>query len=362
MSLVRTTFLTGLLLSSAVGLQACDKGETAQSDPRLQPPLVRSAFVSDPEKSERTFTGTVTARVQSDLGFRVTGKVTQRLVDTGENVRKGQLLFKIDNTDYDLAIDAERASVEAARAEVVQTSDDERRFKNLVATGAVSETNYSRAKAAADVALAKLNAAEAQVRVTENTASYSELVADSDGTVLETLVEPGQVVAAGQAVVRLAHAGPREASIDLPETFLPLVGSTAHAVVFNSDDRGDATLRQLANSADPSTRTFEARYVLDGAAASAPIGSTINITIPEPATLPFVRVPLSAIFDAGKGPGVWLIANDDTVHFTTVHVASLDAESAAISEGLQKGNRFVALGAHLLREDQKVRIAQGDLQ
>lgn len=362
MNPVRTTFLSLVLASSTVCLQACDQAETAQSDPRTEPPLVRSALVTDPQKSERTFTGIVRARVQSDLGFRVAGKVTQRLVDTGENVRKGQQLFRIDNTDYDLAIEAERAAVEAARAELVQTSEDERRFKNLVSTGAVSETNYSRAKAAADVALAKLNAAEAQVRVTENTASYSDLLADSDGTVVETLAEPGQVVPAGQTVVRLAHAGPREAAVNLPETFRPMIGSMATAIVFNSSERGNASLRQLSNSADPSTRTFEARYVLNGTAASAPIGATINITVPEPATKPYVRVPLSAVLDAGKGPGVWLIGPDATVHFTDVHIASLDSESAAISDGLKKGDRFVALGAHLLRENQQVRLSEEDAQ
>ncbi|MDR7145012.1 efflux RND transporter periplasmic adaptor subunit [Rhizobium sp. BE258] len=345
---------------STLSLQACDKAQTAEQDPRTAPPLVKSALVTDPRRSDRTFTGVVSARVQSNLGFRIAGKVTERLVDTGQVVSKGQPLFRIDNTDYDLGITAQRAAVEAAKAELAQTSDDERRFRSLVSSGAVSETNYSRAKAAADVALAKLNAAEAQVRVTKNTASYSVLVADSDGTVVETLAEPGQVVAAGQAVVRLAHAGPREASIDLPETLLPKVGSSAVATVFNSGKGGNAILRQLSNAADPVTRTFEARYVLEGDAASAPLGATINITIADGGQKPFYRIPLSALFDPGTGPGVWIIGNDSEVHFKQVKVASLDAESASISDGIAQGARFVALGAHLLHDSQKVRTEQGE--
>ncbi len=349
-----------LLSAAAVSLQSCDKAQTAQQDPRTEPPLVKTAVVSDPQRAERSFTGIVSARIQSSLGFRIAGKVTERLVDTGEVVRKGQPLMRIDNTDYDLAITAQKAAVEAAKAEVLQTTDDEHRFHSLVGSGAVSATIYSRAKAAADVAVAKLDAAEAQVRVTENTASYSILVADSDGTVVETLVEPGQVVAAGQTVVRLAHAGPREASIDLPETLLPKIGSFAVATVFNSGQGGKATLRQLSNAADPLTRTFEARYVLEGDAAAAPLGATINITISDTATKPLFRVPLSALFDSGNGPGVWLIDEGSTVHFHQVDVAAIDAESASLSTGLEKGSRFVALGAHLLHEGQQVRTEQGE--
>jgi RND family efflux transporter MFP subunit len=349
-----------VLSAAAASLQSCDKAQTAQQDPRTEPPLVKIAVVAEPLRAERSFTGTVSARVQSSLGFRIAGKVTVRLVDTGEVVRKGQPLMRIDNTDYDLAITAQKAAVEAAKAEVLQTADDERRFHSLVESGAVSATVYSRAKAAADVALAKLDAAEAQVRVTENTASYSELVADSDGTVVETLVEPGQVVAAGQTVVRLAHAGPREASIDLPETLLPKIGSSALATVFNSGQAGEATLRQLSNAANPLTRTFEARYVLEGDAAAAPLGATINITISDAAMRPLFRVPLSAIFDSGSGPGVWLIDDGSAVRFHQVDVAAIDAESASISAGLEKGSKFVALGAHLLHEGQQVRTEQGE--
>lgn len=354
---IATLIIAGSL---CISLSSCGKGDAAEADTRTDPPLVRTASVEQATQTTRRFTGVVSARVQSDLGFRVAGKVIKRLVDTGQTVSRGDLLMQIDNNDYALAISAQRAAVEAAKAQVVQTTSDEKRYRALVAQGAVSSTVYDRAKGLADVAQAQMDAAEAQVKVTENTSSYSELTADSDGTVVETLAEPGQVVTAGQTVVRLAHSGPREAKISLPETFLPTIGSKAQAIVFRGQVEGDAVLRQLSNSADAQSRTFEARYVLGGAAAEAPLGSTIDIVVPDAAVTASLQVPLAAIFDNGAGPGVWVLDDKkSTVNFRPVKIAELGAESANVSSGLQSGEQFIALGAHLLHENEQVRTAAG---
>src|SRR3954464_736910 len=122
------------------------------------------------------------------------------------------------------------------------------------------------------------------------------LLADADGTVVETLGEPGQVVSAGQTVVRLAQAGPREAVVALPETIRPAIGSVAEATVYGSDGlRYTAHLRQLSNSADAQTRTYEARYVLDGEAAAAPLGATVTLRLTGQANEPEIQVPLGAV-------------------------------------------------------------------
>ena len=247
-------------------LSAC--GGTAQPDPRTATPLVRVATVSDAVAAARSFSGTVAARVQSDLGFRVAGKVSERLVDAGQSVKRGQPLMRIDPVDLQLAARAQQDAVAAARARAQQAADDEARYRDLRGTGAISASAYDQIKAAADAAKAQLSAAQAQADVARNANRYSDLLADADGVVMETLVEPGQVVAAGQPVVRLAHAGPREAVIQLPETLRPKLGSVAQATLFgNAAVRVPATLRQLSESADRLTRTFEARYVLDGAHA-----------------------------------------------------------------------------------------------
>ncbi|MEC3909163.1 efflux RND transporter periplasmic adaptor subunit [Sphingobium sp. CR2-8] len=208
----------GLPALLSISLAGCDR---AESDPRTQPPLVRVATSSLASAATREFTGIVAARVQSDLGFRVGGKVIERLVDAGQVVRRGQPLMRIDLTDLALATRASQGTVEAARARALQTAADEKRYRDLVGAGAVSASAYDQAKAAADLARAQLTAAQAQANVTRNETNYGVLLADADGTVVETLAEPGQVVAAGQTVVRVARSGPREALVQLPETVRP---------------------------------------------------------------------------------------------------------------------------------------------
>src|SRR4029450_8345101 len=152
--------------------------------------------------------GIVGARVQSNLGFRVPGKIVERLVNVGQQVKAGQPLMRIDETDLRLALTATRNAVAAARATGGQPEAKQQRYASLRNSGWVSHQRYEQTRAALDTATAQLAAAEAQAEVAENEAAYSVLVADADGTVVETLGEPGQVVSAGQTVVRLAHAGP----------------------------------------------------------------------------------------------------------------------------------------------------------
>lgn len=294
--------------------------------------------------------------MQSNLGFRVPGKIVERLVNVGEQVKAGQPLMRIDETDLRLALTAKRNAVAAAQASVVQLDADERRYEKLVSDGWVSRQRYDQAKAASDTAKARLAAAEAEAHVAENEATYSVLVADADGTVVETIGEPGQVVSAGQTVVRLAQAGPREAIVALPETIRPKIGSIAEARVYGGDGRRYmAHLRQLSDAADAQTRTYEARYVLDGAAAAAPLGATVTIWLTNKANLPEVQVPLGAVLDDGGKTGVWAFdSSTSTVHFRSIEVLRMSSESAVVS-GLSSGDRVVSLGAHLLREGSHVR-------
>lgn len=331
---------------------------SAVSDPRLDAPVVRVVTAAQVAGSDRGFTGVIAARVQSNLGFRVAGKIVERLVNVGQQVKAGQALMRIDETDLRLALTAKRNAVAAARAAVVQTDADERRYANLVNNGWSSRQRYEQARAALDTATAQLAAAEADARVAENEATYSILVADVDGTVVETLGEPGQVVSAGQTVVRLAQVGPREAVVALSETIRPAIGSAAEASVYGSDGRRyTAHLRQLSDSADPQTRTYEARYVLDGDAAAAPLGATVTIRIASRASRPEVQVPLGAVLDNGQRTGVWVLDSAaSTVTFRPVKLVRVTGETAVIS-GLSSGDPIVSLGAHLLHEGSRVRTA-----
>jgi RND family efflux transporter MFP subunit len=327
----------------------------------MQPPLVRIETVEISVQSERSFTGIVAAHVQSDLGFRVPGKVLGRLVDAGQTVKRGQALMRIDPTDLRLAMRAHEEAVAAAKARARQAANDEARYRHLVAVGFVSASAYDKANAAAEAASAELNAAQARADVARNETGYAVLFADADGVVVETLAEPGQVVNAGQVVVRVAHAGRREAVIELPETLRPAIGSTGRATLYGSGLTGPAKLRQLSDAANRHTRTFEARYVLEGALADAPLGSTISIQISNGRSAPALQVPIGAIFDPGKGPGVWLVEGETPrVTWRAVQIAGLGGEAASVVGDLKAGDRVVALGAHLLREGEHVRLAQSE--
>lgn len=343
--------ITGL----AISLTGC--GQKHVLDPRTQPELVRVVEIGSSSGADPAFTGVVSARVQSNLGFRVPGKITSRLVDTGQFVRAGQPLMTIDRTDYVHAITARAETVTAAKAKAVQAAADEARYRPLVKTGAVSASIYDQIKAASDAAQAELAAATAQEQVARNEGGYSQLLADADGIVVETLAEPGQVVAAGQTVVKLAHSGPREAAVNLPETFRPALGSTAYATLYGSTKKVPVRLRQLSGAADAQTRTFEARYVLEGAAANTPLGATVTVHLSDSAGTDILQVPVASVLDQGKGPGIWLLnPSTSTVSFQPVQVRRLGEEQATVSGNVHPGQQVVALGVHLLRDGQRVRV------
>ncbi|WP_322111206.1 efflux RND transporter periplasmic adaptor subunit [Tistlia consotensis] len=354
--------LTAMAGVAAIGAFSLRTQEaSAVSDPRQEAPIVRLATAAPAMESERSFTGIVGARVQSNLGFRVPGKIVERYVDDGEQVAAGQPLMRIDDADLLLALTAKQKAVEAARAVLVQKKADEKRYAALSRNGlAVSKQRYEQARAERDTAAAQLAAAEADARIAENEAGYSVLKADSDGTVVETLGEPGQVVTAGQTVVRLAHTGPREAMVFLPETVRPSIGSLAEATLYRRGDQPYAAqLRQLSDTADPQTRTYEARYVLKGDAADAPLGATVTIRLASEASRPAVQVPLGAVLDDGEKTGVWVFDSAaSTVHFRPVTLVRVTSETAVVS-GLSSGEPVVSLGAHLLHEGARVRTAPG---
>jgi RND family efflux transporter MFP subunit len=333
--------------------------EAPVEDPRLRPPRVQVAEVMESGTQGRTFTGTVEARVQSNLGFRVAGKILERSVDVGQRVRKGQVLMRLDSLDLELALAAQQAKVAAARARYTQAKADEEKFAGAVEFGGVSRLGYDAARTELDISKALLEAAEAEARVSHNSSEYAVLLADADGVIVRTLSEPGQVVVAGQTVIQLAQDGPREASIHLPEGVRPALGTTASARLYGQAQVHQARLRQLSDAADPASRTFEARYVLEGEAASAPLGSTVTIEVfaQRASGERSVVVPVGAVHDRGQGPGVWIVNGSSEVSFRSVQIASIGKEEIIVSRGIEAGEKVVALGAHLLHEGQAIEPA-----
>lgn len=343
---------------SALILAGC--GHPPESDPRVVDPVVNTATVRPDTSSTQTFTGVVAARVQSDLGFRVSGKVIQRLVDVGQHVRKGQPLMRIDPIDLNLAITNQKGAVAAAKAKFVQAQADEARLRSLVAAGAISAMAYDQAVSALSSAKAQVEAAQAQADVASNASQYAELKADVDGLVVNTAAEPGQVVSAGQTVVQLAKDGAREAAVELPETLRPTLESAATASLYGSPlHTATAKLRELSQAANAVTRTYSARYVLSDELKDAPLGATVKVAILSSSNgdKSAFSIPLSALRNAGNNYTVWVVDHASmTVQERSVEVKSLGLETATVLGDLKSGDTVVALGAHLLHANQKVRL------
>ncbi|MGO7733134.1 efflux RND transporter periplasmic adaptor subunit [Rhizobium leguminosarum] len=326
-------------------------------DARQRAPVVRTARASEVGVQQRAFTGIVRARVESNVGFRIGGKVIERLVEVGATVRKGDILMRIDGTDLGLALKAKVNAVISFKAGLARSEAAEHRIGRLLSAGAASQQVYDKARQDFETDAAELDAALAEADVARNELSYAVLVAESDGVIMDTLAEPGQVIAAGQTVITLAHDGEREVSIILPETIRPLIGSAGQAVLYRAGTAPMAArLRQLSSTADPATRTFEARYVLRSV-QNMPLGSTVTVTIDLPAATPTVAavdVPIGALSDRGSGMGVWIVRQGH-VTFAPVTIQQLGREFATVS-GIDKGATVVSVGANILTDGMAVRL------
>jgi len=325
------------------------------------PRLVRTYTVISSQGGVEEYTGVIHARTESDLGFRVPGKILEKLVKAGDHVKRGQALMRLDPTDLRLAANAAQSAVEAARAQNKRALADELRQRELVAIKAVSVQEYEQAKSAADATTAQLNSAVAYSMQLKNQVGYAVLRADADGVVMEIPADVGQVVGAGNVVVRLAQDGAREAVVNLPEGNEKIAGSIATASLYaDSGQTFPAKLRELSAMADPLTRTYQARYSLGGVGENAPLGATVTVHLygeNANSAVQQYEIPVGALYDGGAGTSVWVInPNTSTLSRRPVEVAKLGSETALVSKGLKPGERILALGAHLVKEGERVKV------
>jgi len=335
-----------------------DKNPPAET---AAPRLVRAFTVVSAQSGAEAYTGVIHARTESDLGFRVSGKILAKLVKAGDHVKSGQALMQLDPTDLKLAANSAQATVEAARAQNKRALADELRLRELVAIKAVSVQEYEQAKSAADATTAQVNSATASARQSENQARYAVLRADADGVIMDIPADVGQVVGPGDVVLRLAHDGPREAVVNLPEGNEKMAKSAATASLYADSGRTfPAKLRELSAMADSLTRTYQARYSLSGVGTGAPLGATVTVHLDGASaqgTVPQYEIPVGALYDGGAGPSVWVLDPDtSTLSSRPVAVAKLGSETALVSKGLKPGERILALGAHLVKEGERVKI------
>ncbi len=337
-------------------LSACSRPEPAPEPLRaVRTLVVQPAGVA----AERRYAAEVKARTESRLGFQVPGRLVRRLAEVGQAVGAGQVLAEIDPQDLRLAQAAAQAAVAAAEVSAAQATADLRRFRDLHAQGFISAAELQRRETTAQAAEAQLAQARAQAAVQGNQAGYARLLAPAAGVVTAAEAEPGAVLAAGQPVLRLAHAGPRDAVFTVPEDQVEALRSLIgrpDVLRVRGWGRGDdwpATVREVAAAADPSTRTFLVKA--DLAAAPAELGQTATVTLPLPPRDGLIRLPLSALRELGGRTVVWqLDPQAMTVSAREVQVAGADGNLALVGAGLAPGAEVVTAGVHVLSEGQKV--------
>jgi len=349
-------FAGALLAASAIALTGCSES-TAEKVVSGRPVLVATVKY-EAAAPERSFVGTIRPRIESDMGFRVPGKVAKRLVEVGQTVDVGQPLALLDEVDLKLQAEQAQAEFSAATGVLAQAAASEQRAKDLRAKGWTTDAQMDSARAAADEARARLNRAERQVELTKNSLSYATLVADARGVVTATLIEPGQVVAAGQSSIRVARFAEKEAVVAIPETLVGRAKEGVASVTLWSEPnkKYEAKLREIAPSADPATRTYLAKFSLPGAGETVSLGMTATLTLADPATDRVARLPLSALYNQGGSPSLYVVDDAGSLALKPVTVKGYESERVVITDGVDDGAKIVALGVQKLDPAQKVRV------
>ncbi|WP_293766179.1 efflux RND transporter periplasmic adaptor subunit [uncultured Aquitalea sp.] len=343
-----------LALAAALMLAACGKPDTSAEDIRPVRYQLASSAAAD---SAESFSGQVRARYETDLAFRVGGKIVARLVNSGEHVKKGQVLARLDPADYQLDLSAKRAQLTAAESDLAQQKLNLKRYQELLAKQFISQAQVDSQQNAVNAARAKLEQAQAELSGSRNQTGYTQLTADADGVVSQIQAEPGLVVAAGQPVARLAQDGQREIVIAVPENRLQAVrAQTRFTVTLWADQRiYQGSLRELAADADPATRTYAARIALKDA-ADLPLGMTASVSLPSANVATGVKLPLTALLDEQGRHYLWLIDKDSKARRREVKVAAIDSASVTLSDALPAGSKVVTAGVHLLHDGQTVKL------
>ncbi|MGY2047168.1 efflux RND transporter periplasmic adaptor subunit [Methylobacterium sp. JK268] len=350
-------FLVAALAALALGSCRDEESPAAPGAVASRPVLVQRVAFEDRVPS-RSFVGTIRPRIESDLGFRVQGKIEKRLVNVGDVVKVGQPLATLDEVDLRLQTEQAQAERAAATASLAQADADLKRAAILAGQGWTAASTLDRQRATAEEARSRLLRAERALTLARNAASYAVLAADADGVVTATLVEPGQVVAAGQAAIRLARTAEKEAVIAIPEALVGQAREGRATVGLWSDPtaRLRAGLRELAPAADAATRTYLARFSLPDADARVQLGMTATVTLIGAGGERVARLPLSALLNQGGGPAVWTVDPAGALSLRPVTVAAYEERDVLVAEGLAEGEQVVRLGVHKLDPALPVRV------
>jgi len=321
--------------------------------------IVRSFRIgrdSSSNNAESEFTGTIQPRYQTAVGFRVAGKIESRHVDVGSRVKKGDLLFQLDPTDFDLQLRVAEADLVSAQSLVKQVVAEEKRLNQLRSSGSVSQSEYDLALANRDVAMARVDSAVKRLELARNQREYCVLRSDFDGLVTSIRGEAGQVVNIAEPILQMMQGEILEAVVSLPENRVVDARETESTVTFWSRPEIclKACLRELSPVADPVSRTYDARFQLLDIPKDIAIGMTATVRLRTPRRLGR-RIPLTAVGHQEGQAIVWrILESTGRVEALPVEVLSYDDEFATVRGSLNDGDAIVSAGVQ--RMDSKVRV------
>ena len=347
-----------LVVGFAAGLAGC-KGEAAVSQESLRPVKVAQIAAASPKRT-LTYSGVVRPRVESALGFRVSGKIIARSVNVGDRIEMEQTIARVDDTDLKLAENAARAGVASARSRRDVASDNLQRAKVLLPKAIISQAAYDTRRNELDAASAALDAAEAQLRQAVNAVGYTTLRADKAGIVTAVGAEPGQVVNAGQAVATVAESGETEVAIAVPEQDAARIAVSQIAKVTLWAGSGvnlDGRVREIAGQADPVSRTYAVRIAIDTPPQAMRLGMTALVALTIEDETAQMVVPLMALTEEGGTPIAFVVDTaSKAVRQTAVTIAGIAEGGVRIASGLQPGDLIVTAGVQFLQDGMRIRL------
>ncbi|TJV53776.1 MAG: efflux RND transporter periplasmic adaptor subunit [Mesorhizobium sp.] len=350
------------IIVAALGLAGCSQEKAA-----VVQEVVRPVKVVEIGKAETTrqldYSGSVRARTEMNLGFRIAGKVTERLVDIGQHVNEGDVLARVDPSDYELSVKSAQASLDAAERQVETVDLAKKRAEQLYAKNFAPKSQLDQATLTYDQAVATRDAARSTLAQAQNQVHYTDLKASKAGIVTAISADIGQVVGAGTPVMTVAVDGEKEVLIAVPE--MDIAGFRPGKEVkagFWSDDALtlDGKVREVAGSADPQSRTFAVRISLPNDPRVL-LGMTANVEATVGSKAELVSIPLTAMAEKDGKQIVWTVdRTSDTVHPRPIKVANFTADGVAVADGLKQGDVVVAAGTQFMTENLKVKLS-GDV-
>lgn len=311
------------------------------------------------EEPAISLSGDVRPRVETVIGFRVGGKIVERNVKVGASVKRGDVLARLDPQDLALQTQAVGARSAAAQSELSQQVDELERYRSLLQQGFISQAEFDRRRNTVDIARSRTDELASVQRSARNQAGYAVLRADEPGVVTAIEAESGQVVAAGQPVLRVAQTGLVDIAVAVAENRLhELQAASALQITLWAlpERRYSGTLREVSPVADPATRTYAARIGVDDADDAMRLGMTARVQV-RSAGVPALHLPLSALYRNADKTAVWVVdAATSTVRLVNVTATAMHGERVAVTAGLRSGDVVVTAGVQKLQAGQKVRV------